>query len=145
MPVTVIDPTSLRCRDCAPKVGIYQRHYGTMPHTYLPSTKHPVTQQKTTTTELVQDWLQYDHIPTIPHISQMGTRSVDLTFLNTQKTTRIYTTINSRNKIDTYMRREETESRQPAITWLNAGTAEYAIPKTIRACPLRRSSPRGTT
>ena len=67
------------------------------------------------------------------HKSRMDTRSAELTFPNTQETSRIYTTINPQNKINPHMKREETESRQPAITWLNAGTAKYAIPQSLLA------------
>jgi len=111
MPVTATTFTSLRCRNCTPRVGIHQKHYGTMPHTYFPSTKHPTAQRTTTTTGLTQDRIQYDHIYMTSHTSQTDTRLADLTFLNTQETTRIYATINPRNKIDPHVKREETESR----------------------------------
>ena len=136
MPVTAPSFTSLRCRDCTPRVGIHQRHDDTMPHTYLPNTKHSAAQRKTTTTEHAYR-LQYDHIYTTTHRSRTDTHSADLTSLNTQEIIRIYTTINPQNNIDSHMKREETESRQPAITWLTAGTAEYAIPQTFSACSLR--------
>ena len=114
-PIIATTFTSLRCRECTPKVGIHQRSYGTMSHTYVSSTKHPAVLRTTTTTELTHDRLQYDHIYTTTHKLRTDTRSADLTFLNTQESTKICITINPHKKIDPHMKREETESRQPAI------------------------------